>query len=77
MVRAQVPAGEGKNPPSAPDQTVWEPTFSDEFDGTSLDYSKWTPKDPWGVVRNDELQAYILKAFAVKDGILKIRCEDE
>jgi beta-glucanase (GH16 family) len=60
-----------------PDPAVWELTFSDEFDGERLDYSKWTPKDPWGVVRNDELQAYILKAFEVKEGILTIRCEDE
>lgn len=77
LVRAQVPAGEGGDSPTAPDPTVWEPTFSDEFDGSSLDYSKWTPKDPSGVVRNDELQAHILKAFTVKDGILTIRSEDE
>lgn len=55
----------------------WELTFVDEFDGEKIDYEKWTPKDPWGVVRNDELQAYILKAFELKDGILRIRCEDE
>lgn len=59
------------------DPTKWELTFSDEFDGDKLDYSKWTPRDPWEVVRNDELQAYITKAFTVKDGILSIRCEDE
>ena len=59
------------------DPSRWELTFSDEFDGEKLDYTQWTPKDPWGVVRNDELQAYIVKAFTVADGILKIRCEDE
>lgn len=59
------------------DPSEWELTFSDEFDGDRLDYGKWTPKDPWGVVRNDELQAYIVKAFSVADGILRIRCEDE
>jgi beta-glucanase (GH16 family) len=62
---------------STVDPAAWELAFSDEFDGDALDYSKWTPKDPWGVVRNDELQAYIVKAFAVKDGVLSIRCEDE
>ncbi|HRQ89472.1 MAG TPA: glycoside hydrolase family 16 protein [Bacteroidia bacterium] len=59
------------------DPEAWELTFADEFDGDRLDYEKWTPKDPWGTVRNDELQAYIVKAFHVADGILKIRCEDE
>lgn len=55
----------------------WELAFSDDFDGSKLDYDKWTPKDPWGVVRNDELQGYVVKAFRSEDGILKIRCEDE
>lgn len=59
-----------------PDPSVWEPTFVDEFDGDRLDYTKWTPRDPWGVVRNDELQAYVIKAFHVENGFLKIRCED-
>jgi hypothetical protein len=27
-----------------PDGTVWTCTFDDEFDGTSLDYTKWTPQ---------------------------------
>ena len=58
------------------DPAIWELTFEDEFDWEKLDYAKLTPKDPWGVVRNDELQAYILKAFVLENGILKIRCED-
>lgn len=65
-------AGQG---PTDPER--WELTFVDEFDGEKLDYSKWTPRDPWGVVRNDELQAYIVKAFSTREGILTIRCEDE
>lgn len=59
------------------DPEKWELTFVDEFEGEKLDYEKWTPQDPWGVVRNDELQAYIVKAFELRDGILRIRCEDE
>lgn len=62
--------------PGEEDLPGWELTFVDEFEGEKLDYTKWTPKDPWGVVRNDELQAYILKAFSLEKGILKIRCED-
>ncbi|MCB1204645.1 MAG: glycoside hydrolase family 16 protein [Verrucomicrobiae bacterium] len=62
---------------SVPDPERWELTFSDEFEGERLDYGKWMPKDPWGVVRNDELQAYILKAFSIEGGILRITCEAE
>lgn len=55
----------------------WVVTFEDEFEGPKLDYSKWTPEDPWGVERNDELQGYIIHAFHQENGILKIRCEKE
>ena len=55
------------------DPSDWELTFVDQFDGSELDEAKWSPKDPWEVVRNNELQAYVPDAFVVKDGILKIR----
>ncbi len=55
----------------------WVLTFEDEFDGPKLDYSKWTPEDPWGVERNEELQGYVIQAFEQEDGILKIRCENK
>jgi beta-glucanase (GH16 family) len=53
----------------------WTLTFDDEFDGNSLDLTKWNPKDPWGRERNQELQAYTTNAFTVADGILRIRAE--
>lgn len=53
----------------------WELSFSDDFDGEKLDYEKWTPEDPWGVERNDELQGYVIQAFRVGEGTLRIRCE--
>ncbi|MDF2377204.1 MAG: hypothetical protein P1U81_13245 [Verrucomicrobiales bacterium] len=53
----------------------WVLTFEDEFDGPKLDYSKWTPEDPWGVERNEELQGYVIQAFHQEEGILRIRCE--
>jgi len=59
------------------DESEWVLTFEDEFDGERLDYDLWTPEDPWGVVRNDELQGYWLKAFRVEDGILRIVAEDK
>ena len=53
----------------------WTLTFSDEFDGPSLDTRRWNPNDPWGVERNGELQAYVPNAFSVKDGILSIEAK--
>jgi beta-glucanase (GH16 family) len=53
----------------------WKLTFHDEFDGASLDLSQWNPQDPWGKVRNGELQAYVADAFAVHDGILHIQAD--
>ncbi|MEM9281796.1 MAG: glycoside hydrolase family 16 protein [Verrucomicrobiota bacterium] len=55
---------------------LWIETFSDDFDGDRLDYDKWMPKDPWEVVRNEELQGYWIKAFHLEDGLLRIRAED-
>ena len=53
----------------------WKLTFDDEFDGATLDAQRWNPKDPWGRERNQELQAYVTNAFAVRDGILRIQAE--
>lgn len=50
----------------------WKLSFSDEFTGDRLDLVKWSPRDPWGVERNQELQAYVADAFEVKDGLLRI-----
>lgn len=58
-------------------EAAWVLTFEDEFDGPKLDYSKWTPEDPWGVERNSELQGYVIQAFHQDDGILRIRCENK
>ncbi len=57
------------------DRPGWKLTFDDEFDGTSLDLTKWNPNDPWGRERNNELQAYVPDAFVVKDGILSVTAE--
>jgi beta-glucanase (GH16 family) len=58
-----------------PERAGWKLTFSDEFDGQSLDTNKWNPADPYGAERNHELQAYVADAFEVKDGILRIKAE--
>ena len=56
----------------AQEKPGWKLTFQDEFDGASLDLTKWNPQDPWGKVRNRELQAYVKDAFTVHDGILRV-----
>ena len=51
----------------------WQLTFTEEFSNPVLDPTKWNRKDPWGMVRNQELQAYVPDAFEIADGVLKIR----
>lgn len=53
----------------------WKLTFEDNFDGKALNLSKWTPADPWGRERNQELQAYVKDAFELRDGVLHIKAE--
>lgn len=53
----------------------WTLTFDDEFQGNSLDLTKWNPNDPWGRERNKEWEAYVTNAFVVKDGMLRIMAE--
>jgi len=57
---------------SQKDDARWVQTFADEFNGTELDLSRWTPHDPWGSARDRQLQAYAPEAVAVRDGQLHI-----
>ena len=50
----------------------WVPTFADEFKGKELDLSRWTQHDPFGGVRDRQLQAYIPEAVEVSGGQLHI-----
>jgi beta-glucanase (GH16 family) len=57
-------------PPEKPGYAL---TFDDEFDGSSLDLTKWQRRYKWGeAVINDELEAYVDDAFVVNDGVLSI-----
>ena len=57
------------------DDSNWELVFSDEFDGTSLDLSKWNTTYYYGARTNsfnNEAQYYVDDAFEFNDGILSI-----
>ncbi|MFO1417142.1 MAG: family 16 glycosylhydrolase [Methylotetracoccus sp.] len=59
--------------PSA--EAGWQMTFSEEFNGTSLDTSKWITTDGWGnrgYAGNGELQCYMPDAFWFGGGVMSI-----
>lgn len=53
------------------DDSRWELVFSDEFDGPTLDLSKWVPQNA-ALVKNDESQFYTPDALSFRDGSLVI-----
>jgi beta-glucanase (GH16 family) len=58
-----------------PTSSTWRMTFDDEFDGTSLDQTKWNPC-PWSSSANGrELQGYDAAHGVVADGYLHQICE--
>ncbi|TWT84405.1 Beta-porphyranase B precursor [Planctomycetes bacterium CA13] len=60
-------------PPPAPAGYIWvvNPTFTDEFDGTTLDASKWYDHHPrW---QGRPPAKFMPKSLAVKDGQLQIK----
>jgi beta-glucanase (GH16 family) len=53
-------------------QTNWTPTFTDDFNGSELDFAKWAPHDPAGQSHEREVQAYVPDAIEVHDGFAHI-----
>jgi len=58
------------------DKPGWELTFYDEFEGDTINDTKWNFRFHWGEAPiNNELQAYVDDAFELQDGILRIRAD--
>lgn len=53
----------------------WKLVWSDEFEGTSLDTSKWDAVE-WKTPHNNELQAYRPSRVTVQDGKLVLTADD-
>lgn len=61
--------------PNALNKAGWQLVFNDEFEGDSLDRSKWNTEYWWGRINEPELQYYVDDAFMVSDGTLKIQAD--
>ncbi len=69
---AQTKALSKAKTPVVPPTPQWVETFSEDFNGTELEFPKWTAHDPWGKERPREVQAYVPEALTLADGILRI-----
>ena len=65
----------------APPGSGWQLKFSDEFDGSKLDNSKWSPCYYWGTASGctnggaGDLQWFQSDEVLVRDGILRLRAQ--
>ena len=57
--------------------SAWEPVWSDEFDGNTLDASKWEFEVNARGGGNNELQYYVTNNVRVRDGFLSIEARRE
>lgn len=54
----------------------WKLTFNDEFDGTSVDWTRWEDGGKnWGSGGNGEEQAYLPEKCSVSHGLLQMRAD--
>jgi beta-glucanase (GH16 family) len=54
---------------------AWVETFRDDFDGTTLDTTKWHPHDHFCGTRNNELQAYVPENAIIENGLCRLIAE--
>ena len=70
-----------ETPTSASSQTLrFDPSkliFSDEFDAEYVNTDIWQTEYRWGHFNNGEAQYYIPTAFEFRDGILRIKAEEQ
>ncbi len=62
------------DPPTAGKWSA-EPTFFDDFNGTSLDTTKWSTGYRWADVINNEMQGMVPENVSVADGVCNIKVE--
>src|SRR5450432_2848941 len=55
----------------------WQLTFSDEFNGASLDTTKWGTQYPWGCHNNDEQECYQAANATVSSGLLHLTAKQQ
>lgn len=66
------------NSPVGQDGSIWNLVFWDEFDGTSLDNSKWIDSFPWGYTSTTTPDTiYQSTNVIVDDGTLHLRATDD
>ena len=62
----------GSSAAQPPGKAGYRLVFSDEFEGTTLDGSKWAIGVPWGFTTNNQDQRYQSEAAQVRDGMLNL-----
>lgn len=83
LLVAMALAGCGVPPSGTPPPEDWELVWSDEFDGTALDASRWTIQTGDGTAEgipgwgNNELQSYQAANISVSGGVLVITAREE
>jgi beta-glucanase (GH16 family) len=50
----------------------WSLAFSDEFDGSTIDPTRWNLENPLDRIINHELQGYVREAVRVESGVLEL-----
>ncbi len=74
LLAAQKPGRKAQTPDASADAN-WELTFDDEFNGTELDLLHWSPHDPWGKVRDRQLQAFAPESVTISGGQLHLTAQ--